>query len=168
MPWHMHAGLQAGEWWPQLMPQTLELHKLAWAIDGVPDLHCKAAISAQRSTQLAATAHAAMHASRIKGLRHQPLASTADRCTPLSTDRRLSDQLGRALSPSHGHGLAGAESEQPAAVSVPDVPATTEALLKALQKVQRKDERDIFRHPVTEAQVGRGQGQGCRMWVACS
>ena len=41
-------------------------------------------------------------------------------------------------------------------MSVPDVPATTEALLKALQKVQRKDERDIFRHPVTEAQVSSG------------
>ena len=53
-------------------------------------------------------------------------------------------------------------------MSQPDVPATTEALLKALQKVQRKDERDIFRHPVTEAQVSRGQGRGCRMWAACS
>ena len=49
-------------------------------------------------------------------------------------------------------------SEQaPAAPSsAPDVPATTDALLKALQKVQRKDERDIFRHPVTEEQVQPG------------
>lgn len=49
---------------------------------------------------------------------------------------------------------AGPTSEPPPPAAVPDVPATKEALLKALQKVQRKDERDIFRHPVTEAQVG--------------
>ena len=50
MPWHMHARLQAGAWWLQLMPQILKLHKLAWAVDGAPDLHCKPAILAQSST----------------------------------------------------------------------------------------------------------------------
>ena len=41
-----------------------------------------------------------------------------------------------------------------------DVPATVDVLQKAVAKVQRRDDRDIFKHPITEAQV-----RTCCCWM---